>query len=290
MLRPLPGFFAVVSPSASIISIPIGLIAIASFIARHQDRSFQSGEHKSALQNPILAMHGTAHSAGELHPSRRLDHERYGINEIPGAAMLGRDTQTRQLGERTTAPSDWLNGKDPAAPKNGSYPDIAGYSDTPPARDPLADPIAAGSGYQITSDEVSRLDMETGRVVFNKNVHMVSPQFDLTCNQLVVHLGQDKNTMQLSEAHGSVNILLTGVPPEKAYRGQSSDAVFDPHKDLIILTGWPKAKGASQEQVAAESTTRMTLYTKSGRLVTEGRAQTRVTRSFINESTGAGKK
>jgi lipopolysaccharide transport protein LptA len=279
-----------VSPSLSIISIPIGLIAIASLIARHQDRSFQTGQHKSALESSVLLMHGSQSSVAELQPSQRLDHARYGVGESIGGTMLGRDIRPRQLGERSATAPDWLRDQTVPAARNASLPEISSYTASPPATDPLATPIAPESGYQITAEEVSRLDMDSGRVVFNKNVHMVSPQFDLTCNQLVVHLGKDKNSMQLSEAHGAVNILLTGVPPERAYRGQSSDATFDPNKDIVILTGWPKAKGVSQEQVAAEAGTRMTLYTKSGRLVTEGRAQTRVTRSFVNDSTGANKK
>lgn len=204
--------------------------------------------------------------------------------------MLGRDSAPRQPGERSRMAPDWLSVQQSNASNKTPRPDIAAATDSPPPRDPLSEPIATESGYQITSGEVTRLDMGTGRVVFNKNVHMVSPQFNLTCDQLVVHLGKDKNSMELAEAHGSVNILLTGVPPEKAYRSQSTNATFHPLKSKIVLTGWPKAKGVSQEQVAAESTTRMTLFTKTGRLLTEGRAQTRVTKSFIGESTGSAKK
>jgi lipopolysaccharide export system protein LptA len=118
---------------------------------------------------------------------------------------------------------------------------------------------------------------------------MISPQFHLTCDQLVVHLGKDKNSMERSEARGSVDILLTGVPPEKTCRGQSGAAVFDPRNNQVVLSGWPKVKGNSQEQVAAEASTRMTLFTKTGRLLTEGRAQTRVSKSFMTGSTGASK-
>ena len=91
------------------------------------------------------------------------------------------------------------------------------------------------------------------------------------------------------ECHGEVNVLLTGVPPEKAYRGQSSSATYDPLKDSIVLSGWPKVKGQSQEQVAASADTRMTLFTKSGRMLTEGRAQTRITKAFMDETTSAKK-
>lgn len=279
--------------SPYIISVPLGLIAIASFVARHQDRSFQTGSRTADIQGIPRGI--PAAEAGEVaHPAPagpRLDDERYGFGEAAiGGALLGRDTPRRGLGERFAAPPDWLSVPQPGAIKKSPLPDIAGYAETLPPRDPLAEPIASESGYQITSDEVSRLDMETGRVVFDKNVRMVSPQFHLTCDQLVVHLDKDMSSMKFSEAHGSVNILLTGVPPEKAYRGQSADAVFYPGKNQIVLTGWPKAKGANQEQVAAESTTRMTLFTKTGRLITEGRAQTRVSRTFLNESTGAPRK
>jgi lipopolysaccharide transport protein LptA len=286
-----------VSPSISIVSIPLALIAVASFAVRHQDHSFQTSPRTAQIQTPVpvpvrlLPGSGTQIPAEKLPVSQQPLYGRYGFDEsVVAGTQLGRDSLPRGLGERASAPPDWLSIQQSIAAKKSPFPEIPGYRETPPPRDPLAEPLAVESGYQITSDEVTRLDMETGRVVFNRNVRMVSPQFHLTCDQLVVHLGKDKNSMDHSEAHGSVNILLTGVPPEKAYRGQSSDAVFHPQKNQIVLTGWPKARGASQEQVAAEAGTRMTLFTKTGRLLTEGRAQTRVTRSFMSESTSATKK
>ncbi len=227
----------------------------------------------------------------QLDPQARFDHERYGWDDSPHAqgSTLGRNVVLRPLGERALAAPDWLSvqhGKAAASIGGKKYPDISGFEETAPPTDPLATPINTGAGYQITSDEVTKLDTSTGKVIFSKNVRLISPQFHLESQELVVYLGKDKNTMRLMEANGEVNVLLTGVPPEKAYRGQSSHATYDPSKDSIVLSGWPKVKGQSQEQVAASADTRITLLTKSGRMLTEGRAQTRITKSFMDETTG----
>ena len=277
------------SPSFYIFSIPVGLIAVASIVARQQESSFQNTPRTANIQR--ISHHSTPKASPvtieQIHPGQRLDHDRYGFQDAESSpvSMLGRDGSMRPLGARAGAPRDWLELQQAHITKKSALPNIAGYTESPAPADPLAVAIAPESAYQITADEVTRLDLGNGRVVFNKNVRMISPQFNLTSDQLVIHLGKDKNSMKLTEAHGSVNVLLTGVPAEKAYRGQSSDAIFDPGKATFTLTGWPKVKGASQEQVAAEATTRMTLFTKTGRLFTEGRAQTRVTKAFVDVST-----
>jgi lipopolysaccharide export system protein LptA len=104
----------------------------------------------------------------------------------------------------------------------------------------------------------------------------------------VVHLGQDKKSFRLLEATGSVDVQLTGVPDDKKYRGQSGVAVYDPAKGTLTLTGWPKIQGSGQELVAAEEGTRVVLMPKTGKMHTEGRAQTRVAKRLMEESASAG--
>ena len=278
--------------SLHIIAIPAAVVALASFVALRDDASFRDSTRTSNIQvgnkSRVPAAPGSVIATQD--PSLRLSNDRYGWDEnSPQASPLGRDVPVRPLGTRAETRADWLATQQPVRKRVPTLPDITGYEEPVTPLDPLAQPLAAESGYQITAEEVSRLDTTTGRVTFNKNVRLISPQFHLTSDQLVVHLGKDKSTMELLEAHGNVNVLLTGVPPEKAYRGQSRDATFDPKADKIVLTGWPKVKGANQEQVAADADTRMTLFSKTGRIVTDGRAQTRIAKSFMDESTGAKK-
>ncbi len=55
-----------------------------------------------------------------------------------------------------------------------------------------------------------------------------------------------------------------------------------PHSTLL-LTGWPKVQGQGQELIAAEQGTKVTLFPKTGKMITEGRAQTRIARQLMAE-------
>lgn len=282
------------SPSTYILTLPAGIIAFSMWIVRKEDTTHRISNHNHTKQIARSRPDPTAKTlpVNQLDASARLDHERYGWSRNPAAqgATLGRNVVFRPVGERASAAPDWLSyhqTKQTALAREKKYSDISTFEETSSQPDPLAAPLDASAGYQITAEEVTQLDSRTGKVIFNKNVHLTSPQFNLESDQLVVFLGKDKNTMRLMEAHGNVNVLLTGVPPEKTYRGQSRNATYDPLKDAIVLSGWPKVKGQSQEQVAASENTRMTLFTKSGRMQTEGRAQTRITKAFMAEATGA---
>ena len=274
--------------SAQLIAIPAAIITIASYVAYRDDKTFRDSDRFSEVQSQKkrVASRRPGKTAGDVDGSIRLNHDRYGWNSDEAASQLGNDIELRPLGGRSSPGADWLASKRTTGLSQAVMPDIAGFEEPVAPTDPLAQSISAEAGYHITADEVSKLDANTGRVIFNSNVRLTSPRFHLTANQLVVHLGKDKSTMQLVEAHGTVNVLLTGVPEEKVCRGQSNDATFDPKRETIVLTGWPKVKTRDQEQVAAESSTKMTLFTKSGRMVTEGRAQTRIAKSFMDESTG----
>lgn len=129
------------------------------------------------------------------------------------------------------------------------------------------------------------MDIQAERVVFNGKVKMSSPQFHLTASQLVVHLGKDKKSFKLAEARGEVNVQLTGVPEEKRYRGQSGFAIYNPSQGTLQLTGWPKIQGQGQELIAAEQGTKVTLFPKTGKMTTEGRAQTRIAKQLMAEGT-----
>jgi lipopolysaccharide transport protein LptA len=143
--------------------------------------------------------------------------------------------------------------------------------------------VTTEAGYHITADEATKLDMTGNKVIFNGHVMMTSPQFKLSADQLIVHLGSDKKTFKFIEANQSVKVELVGVPEEKRYRGQSQKAIYEPSKDSIVMTGWPKIQGQGQELIAAEEKTKITMFSKTGKMFTEGRAQTRVSKQLMAE-------
>ena len=141
---------------------------------------------------------------------------------------------------------------------------------------PSFDPVPANAGYHITADAATNFDLKTHTVVFSGDVSLKCADFILTAKRLVVHMKEDAQSMEKLVANGDVDIHLVGVPKEEAYRGQSEHAVFDPATSLITLTGWPKIIGQGREHNAASASTRMMLNTATPKLLTEGRASTRL--------------
>jgi lipopolysaccharide transport protein LptA len=149
---------------------------------------------------------------------------------------------------------------------------------------PAFETVPPDSGFHIAADEATKLDMERETVTFSGRVKLASPQFHLTATKLVVYLGKDKKSFHKLEATGEVDVQLTGVPDDKKYRGQSGVAVYEPGRGTLTLTGWPKIQGSGQELVAADASTRVILIPKTGKMLTEGRAQTRVAKRLMEES------
>jgi lipopolysaccharide export system protein LptA len=277
------------SPFGYVALIPAGLITVSVWWVRREDASFNSGPrtcHIQVLPNLPHVGAGNSVTVDQLDPTLRLDAARYGAT--PNGGNLGRDVVFRPLGERPGAAPDWLAAQKPAAPPAATPPHeakISDYHDAPPPADPLETAIATESGYDIVADEVTKIEMGKNRVIFTGHVRMSSPQFYLTSNQLIVYLGKDKSSMNSAEAQGDVNVRLTGVPPERACRSQSGRALYDPNQDTLTLLDWPKIKTQSQEQIAATAETKMTIITKTGKMNTEGKALTRVSKSFVGETT-----
>ena len=147
-------------------------------------------------------------------------------------------------------------------------------SDSPP---PVFDPIPASAGYHIASDAATNFDLKTNTVVFSGSVTLKCTDFILHSDRLVAHMTKGPSqTLSKLVANGNVDFHMTGVPKEEAYRGNGEQAVFDPATGIIVMSGWPRIIGHGREHNAASATTVMTLNTKSPKLETEGRAQTRL--------------
>lgn len=278
------------SPSSYLIAVPLGIVATAGLVVRMQDTSFAASPRTAHIQQ--VARHAPLPDPGEYAEpamSARLDHGRFGWEQsdpAAGGSTLGDNIQSRPLGARQSgAGVPWLDQPGPAPAKAAGKPleNIPGYIPAPELDTSVFETVPSDSGFHITADEATKMDIQAERVVFNGKVKMTSPQFHLSTTQLVVHLGKDKKSFKFAEAKGEVNVQLTGVPDDKKYRGQSNIAIYTPSQGTLLLTGWPKIQGQGQELIAAESGTKVTLFPKTGKMITEGRAQTRVARQLMAE-------
>lgn len=274
------------SPSVYLVAIPLGLIAVTGWLVKSESDSFAQSKRSMDLQNVSRKGGPSVRDLVESPAITRMDHIRYGVQEgeEAPASPLGSVQAMRPLGARSSQPIDWMAAQAQRASAAASMnkTEIPGYieSATPEV---AFETVTTESGYHITADEATKLDMTGNKVVFNGHVMMTSPQFKLSADQLIVHLGSDKKTFKFIEANQSVKVELTGVPEEKRYRGQSQKAIYEPSKDSIVMTGWPKIQGQGQELVAAEEKTKITMFSKTGKMFTEGRAQTRVSKQLMAE-------
>lgn len=276
------------SPSTYLVAVPLSLIAISGWLVKVENDSFSKGARNSQLQQ--VPSHAGGRTAVGVQPpvaaELSLEHSRFGwVNtDGVGGALLGEDVTRRPLGTRAAPRGPWLDRGQSTSDKAVKLPEIADFRSLPAPADPAFEAVPSESGFHITADEATRVDMGAQKVVFRGHVSMTSPQFHLAGEELIVHLGKDRTSFKLVEAKGNVKVQLTGVPPEKRYRGQSGNAVYDPAKGTLVMTGWPKIQGQGQELVAAEANTRVHLYPKTGKMLTEGRAQTRVAKRLMEEA------
>lgn len=147
---------------------------------------------------------------------------------------------------------------------------------TPFADDVLSDDASNMAGYKITADSATNFDLSSHTVVFSGRVSLKSNRFDMTSSRLVVHMDPKKNALKKLVATGDVKVNLNSSGPDQNYRGASYEATYEPGDGSITLSGWPQITGNGREHRAAERSTRMVLFTEKPRLVTQGRASTRI--------------
>ena len=223
-----------------------------------------------------LALRARAMPAAEI--------ERFAMVEKPGSGGAASDApgvEARPMGYRSSA--------DEAEKPVGFQREEA---DSPPERaassseeaPPQFAPVPTNAGYHIDADAATNFDLNADTVVFSGHVTLKCADFILKSDRLVVQLDKGKKrSMRRLVANGSVDVHLTGVPEEERYRGQAEEVVFDPNKNTIVFTGWPRIQGQGREHIAASPSTKMTLHTVKPKLETDGRAQTRI---LYDEKTG----
>jgi len=154
--------------------------------------------------------------------------------------------------------------------------EVVGISSGGEAELPAFDPVPNGEGYSITADAASHFDMGNKTVTFSGNVALQNSAFTLHAKRLVVHLDSESGQMKRMVANGDVDVALTQGEVEQRFRGWGEEAVFEPVSNSIVMQGWPRILGHGREHRAASATTKMTIHLQPSKLVTEGRAQTRI--------------
>ena len=263
----------------------VGLVALSGWLVK-VDNDAYSGTAKDLEFQKMAKYPSRARTVeSPLDPAAKLDHTRYGWVAPDGANSVSPDllAASRPMGARveTKAPLIVPTVKSYESRSMQDLSEIPGALDQGVAAEPVFETVAAESGYHINADEADKVGNGSERIIFRGHVTLTSPTFNLTSDQLTMHMGKEGETFKLAEAKGSVKVQLVGVPLEKRYRGQSEAAVYDPKKGTLLMTGWPKIQGDGQELVAAAADTKITMYPATGKLNTEGRAQTRVARHFM---------
>lgn len=138
------------------------------------------------------------------------------------------------------------------------------------------DPVPNGAGYSITADSATNFDLKTKTVVFAGSVSLHCNEFTLSADRLVVHMDAKSGSMSRMVANGKVDVQLTKGPIEERYQGFGEEAEYDPKEQNMVFRGWPRILGQGREHRAASATTKMTLNMNPAKLLTEGRAQTRI--------------
>ncbi len=204
----------------------------------------------------------------------------------PGA--VGRE---RLPAEDADAPPR-ANASSPALPKavplEGGLPADGAQLSAVAPEEVEFDPVPDGQGYNITADSATNFDLTTKTVVFAGNVSLHCATFTLSADRLVVHMEAEGGSMNRMVANGDVDVKLTQGSLEERYHGTGEEAIYEPGKESIVLRGWPRIIGHGREHRAASATTKMTLFTNPGKLVTEGRAQTRILTGEGGELPGLG--
>jgi len=205
---------------------------------------------------------------------------------IPVATAVGAGAVLSVLDDPPAAPAPVLgeHGVDPAL---GAEVVLSGPPETTPFTDDiLTEDAGKMAGYKITADSATNFDVGSHTVVFSGRVSLKSQRFDMTSTRLVVHMDPKKNALKKLVATGDVKVNLNSAGPDQSYRGTAYEAVYEPGDGSIALSGWPQITGNGREHRAAERSTRMVLFTEKPRLVTQGRASTRIIGTNNTEPTG----
>ena len=155
----------------------------------------------------------------------------------------------------------------PAAPSRDKNP--LGFN-------PVGGERPKGAQTEITATEEASYDNEKSLAEFNGGVIVRDPQFTLTCDKLIVHLGKDHKGMETAEAKGNVVIIQEKQDPKSNTPksvGRAGEVTYKPSTGEVVMRKWPSIQQGINQQVATEESTIMILK-NSGQSRTVGGSKT----------------
>ena len=142
-----------------------------------------------------------------------------------------------------------------AVPKTNSSPGSTLFS-------PMAGERPEGAKTEISSNEEATFDSEKNIAEFTGRVVVKDPQFTLTCERLVVKLGQSGNGIDQVEAIGNV-MIIQEVQSEKKETakaiGRAGSVTYRPSVGEMELRDFPSIQQGINCHVATEASTIMVL-------------------------------
>ena len=241
------------------ITAQVALVAVSAALLRidwtDKSKQYQPAPTASAAKQPVVAP-ASRTGAGARDATPATNSPAPVVQDQPPAVVRGE------------------HGLDP---DYGTAVTLSGPPETTPfVDDVLTESPHSMAGYRITADTASNFNLESHTVTFSGRVSLKSSRFDLTSTRLVVHMDPKKNALKKLVATGDVKVALTATQADKAFKGTAYEATYEPSDGSIVLSGWPQITGEGREHRAAEKSTRMVLFVENPRLVTQGRASTKI--------------
>ncbi len=140
----------------------------------------------------------------------------------------------------------------------------------------------------VTAEKESTFDNESRRASFSGKVKVTDPEFELTCDELVVFLrdpkaepekaGGSSSGLSKAIADGHVIVIQRRTAEdgtEKIYRGKADHGVYDATTEEFVLSGSPEVQQGINTHTATEPGTTMTIM-KNGKMRTVGGSRTTI--------------
>ena len=166
----------------------------------------------------------------------------------------------------------------PAAREGASdfTPGGAKFAEPPPL--PPAKPIgnmSSGLGNLTINADRADTDNEKNIASFHGDVELSCERFQMKADHVVANLGDESTGGGLKKVVGEGNVTVRMFGADSpGYVGSGSRAVYDPIKETIILSGWPKIEEGTKALVANAASTEILIDTKTNHLTTSGSTKT----------------
>ena len=241
------------------VTAQVALVAVSAALLKvdwtDKSKQYTPPPPKTAAKTPVTSPASRAGTLAQTPPAV----------PAPGATMAKVADQPPARGDHGISPSF------------GTEATLSGPPETTPfVDDVLGSPATSMAAYDITADTASNFNVNSGTVTFSGRVVMKSKRFDLTSSRLVIYMDKTNNAVKKLVATGDVKVKLNAAEGTEGHKASAYEATFDPKDSSIALSGWPQIIGNGREHRAADKDTRMVMFTDNPRLVTQGRAATKI--------------